>query len=215
MPGAGDPRTSGGCRHGTCSACQRDHSPDRRSAARRAGLDAWLAGRARDTGILSRIRRATRRNIPLEPALSAGRQRDRKSERLPRPPPQYAESEAVGRCRAPGHPGSWPAVSWTRAPSIEHPAGLIRGILTWHRLADDCPHNSEGHVSGSDIVTGTHTGYVHPIRRRRQGRAPAARETTQHRSFGNTIFEFSERTGFYAPARPGAHTGRAVGGIRA
>ena len=63
----------------------------------------------------------------------------------------------LGRCRAPGHPDSWPAVSWTRAPSVEQPTGLVRGILTRHRLADDCPHNSEGHVSVSDIVTGTHT----------------------------------------------------------
>jgi Family of unknown function (DUF6256) len=41
------------------------------SAARRAGLGAWLAGLARDTGIFSRICKATRRNIPLKPALSA------------------------------------------------------------------------------------------------------------------------------------------------
>jgi hypothetical protein len=70
-PGAGDPRASGGCRPGACSACHRDHSPDRRSAARRAGLDTWLSGLARDTGILSRTCRVTRRNIPLNPALAA------------------------------------------------------------------------------------------------------------------------------------------------
>jgi hypothetical protein len=61
--------TSGGCRPEACSACHRVHFPDRRSAARRAGLDAWLAGLARDTGIFSRICRTIRRNMPLKPAL--------------------------------------------------------------------------------------------------------------------------------------------------
>ena len=64
----GGARTSGGCRPGACSACHRDHPLGRRAAARRAGLGAWLA---RDTGILSRRCRTTRRNILLKPALSA------------------------------------------------------------------------------------------------------------------------------------------------
>jgi len=34
-------------------------------------LDAWLAGLARDTGILSRICRTEKRDILLKPALSA------------------------------------------------------------------------------------------------------------------------------------------------
>jgi len=62
---------SGGCRPGACSACHGDHSSIAGTAARRAGLGAWLAGLARDTGILSRICRTTRRNILLKPALSA------------------------------------------------------------------------------------------------------------------------------------------------
>jgi hypothetical protein len=38
---------------GARSTCHRDHPPDRRTAAHHAGLDAWHAGLARHTGILS------------------------------------------------------------------------------------------------------------------------------------------------------------------
>ena len=54
-------RTFGGCRPGAWRACHRDHPFDRWTAARRGGLGAWLAGLARDTGILSRICRTRNR----------------------------------------------------------------------------------------------------------------------------------------------------------
>ena len=61
LPGAGEARTSGRCRAGAWRACHRDHPCDRWTAARRGGLGAWLAGLARDTGILSRIGRTIKR----------------------------------------------------------------------------------------------------------------------------------------------------------
>src|SRR5262249_24371084 len=61
LPGAGDPRASGRCRLGAWRACHRDHPFDRRTAARRGGLGAWLAGLAADTSILSRMGRTRKR----------------------------------------------------------------------------------------------------------------------------------------------------------
>jgi hypothetical protein len=65
-------------------------SLDRRTAARRGGL----AGLARDTGVLSRICRSTKRGILLSPRClrGAGRHDERKSERLPRPLPHHTRA---------------------------------------------------------------------------------------------------------------------------
>ncbi len=70
------------------------HPLDRRTAARRAGLDAWLAGLARDTGTLSRRCKTTRRNILLKPALSASCRKTNVTENKSGclvPTPHYAE----------------------------------------------------------------------------------------------------------------------------
>jgi hypothetical protein len=72
LRGAGDPRRDfGGCRAGAWRVCHFRHPRDRRTAAGRARLDAWLAGLARDTGILSPACRTTKRDILNRRALSA------------------------------------------------------------------------------------------------------------------------------------------------
>jgi hypothetical protein len=84
------------------------HPCGRRTAAGRAGLGAWPAGLARDTGILSPICRPTKRDIPpkLRWLPGAGRQDDRKSARLPRPVSHHTRRNQgrPERRPAPGHP---------------------------------------------------------------------------------------------------------------
>jgi hypothetical protein len=100
-PGPAGPRTSDGCHPGACSACHRDHPPDRRSAARRGGLDAWLSqhhhdGRAAPAVTLwhrenpGRPRSACAQSAgsPPEPGLSGGRMASH-------PPPAQPEADAV------------------------------------------------------------------------------------------------------------------------
>ena len=101
---------SGGCRPGACSACHRDHPSIAGPQRAVPGSTRWLAGLARDTGILSRICRTTRRNILLKPALSAS---CRKTNMTGNPsgclvlPHHTTRSRGrLGRCRAPGHPDS-------------------------------------------------------------------------------------------------------------
>ncbi len=131
LPGAGDPRSSGGCRPGACNACHRDHPPDRRAAARGAGLGARLAALACDTGILSRRSRTTRRNILLKPALSARRRKTTGHKiRAAASSPRHTTRSwgRLGRCQAPGHPDScriWPhppqALELPRLPRLMCP----------------------------------------------------------------------------------------------
>jgi hypothetical protein len=100
-PGPAGHRTSGGCHPGACSACHRDHPPDRRSAARRGGLDAWLSqhhhdGRAAPAVTLwhrenpGRPRSACTQSAGSrpEPGLSGGRMASRS-------PPAQPEADAV------------------------------------------------------------------------------------------------------------------------
>ncbi len=86
------------------------HPLDRRTAARRAGLDAWLAGLARDTGTLSRRCKTTRRNILLKPALSASCRKTNMTENksgclVPHTTLRGAGGR-LGHCQASGHPES-------------------------------------------------------------------------------------------------------------
>jgi hypothetical protein len=124
-PGAGDPRTSGRYRPGARSARHRDHSPDRHSTGNHARLDARLADPARDTDILSRTCKPAKRNKPLQPALPANcRETTGRKIRSVSSSPPYADpggSDVIRRqvIRTAG------AVSWTRAPTAEQPAGLV------------------------------------------------------------------------------------------
>jgi hypothetical protein len=110
VAGTVGPRISGGCRPGTCGACHRDHPSIAGTAARRAGLDAGLAGLARDTGILSRRCRTTRRNILPKPALPASYRKNQHDRNpggcLVLPHHTTRSPGRLGRCQAPGHPES-------------------------------------------------------------------------------------------------------------
>ena len=107
-PGAILGERPGGCREQATRALPADAAPEPAAPAtsitgaqRHAGLDAWLGGLARDTGIFSRICRTPRRNIPCNPRClpAARRQQDRKSQRLPRPPHTTPIRGRLGRCR--------------------------------------------------------------------------------------------------------------------
>jgi hypothetical protein len=160
-------------------------SPERKAPCRARRL-AGRAGSRHGHPLL------TRRNIPLEPALPASGRKTtgQKSGRLPRPP-HYAESGALGRCQAPDHPDSCRICPYPRASPVCHPGD---------------PTLAHGAHTGTSTRSEGAAGAGHP----------AARETAQHRSFGSYDCEFIPNgPGFHAPARLGAHTGRAADGIRA
>ena len=110
LPGAGGARTFGGCRSGACSACHRDHPSIAGPQRAVPGSTRWLAGLARDTGILSRRCRTTRRNILPKPALPASYRKTNRTENQSGclvPPCHTTRSRGrPGRCRASGHPKS-------------------------------------------------------------------------------------------------------------
>jgi hypothetical protein len=126
-PGAILGERPGGCREQLTRALPADAAPEPGAPAtsitgaqRRAGLDAWLGGLARDTGIFSWICRTPRRNIPCNPRClpAARRQQDRKSQRLPRPPHTTPIRGRLGCCQAPGHPGTCRMCRSGRRPTI-------------------------------------------------------------------------------------------------
>jgi hypothetical protein len=109
-PGATSAERPGSCQDQATRALPADAVPAPAAPAtpitgaqRRAGLDAWLAGLARDTGILSRICRTTRRNIPLKPELPARCRRQHDRNQSGRLAPQHTTRSQgrLGRCQAP------------------------------------------------------------------------------------------------------------------
>jgi hypothetical protein len=167
VPGTGGPRISGGCRPGTCGACHRDHPSIAGTAARRAGLDAGLAGLARDTGILSRRCRTTRRNILPKPALPASYRKTNMTE--------IRAAASSSRTTLRGARGGSDAV---RRPVIQRAAGFAN---TRRR---PCPAMSGGRAGFAETGPGVPGAGAGTRPRCSPGACPRARPARIHHGLG-------------------------------
>ena len=115
LPGAGDPRTSGGCRPGACRACHLDRRCAAPCRARR------LAGRAGSRhGHLLLDMQDTKAEHPLQPALPASCPKTTGQEitAAASSTPHYADPGPARTLQAPSHPGTCRMCRSGRRPTI-------------------------------------------------------------------------------------------------